>query len=419
MANGNTGFSIPGGYQPNILERIGAILGGQPDPIYKAQALDFESKMGMMKFQQGQEELKLKKEESERKAINDVLDFAVKFELDEETANNLIRGTPAIRNYFKGVDPDKLSFAPKKKGITVEWDFGEGELPNPLKPGEFAPKGRYAVTGVPTATGWKTIETIKAIKEPKGPSVGPDREALAQQAGFSSFADAPTDKKAEINIEVKRREDERIAQTGEKEGRLAGQFAQNLAMQERRLSQSEEKMRMLLPSQQKILTGNRTAIKTIDNYEKAFDDYVKESKGGTLSDLIRGGIVRNLNAQRAADLVFIEGRTPAEKTLAAEYNAMIGSVKSLTDEVGVLTDLDVPRIMGSFNPMVERGQFKANIAARRRMHQRSIDTSLEDYQAMGKDVSKFLQYGTKTQSREGPTETYERDPVTGKLKLKK
>ena len=53
------------------------------------------------------------------------------------------------------------------------------------------------------------------------------------------------------------------------------------------------------------------------------------------------------------------------------------------------------------------------------MHQRSIDTALEDYQAMGKDVSKFLEYGTKTQSREGPTETYERDPITGKLKLKK
>ena len=196
-------------------------------------------------------------------------------------------------------------------------------------------------------------------------------------------------------------------------------FQRSLEKQDERLELSERKARMLLPSQQKILTGNRTAIKTIDNYEKAFDDYIKESKGGAFSDMVRGGIAKNLTAQRAADLVFIEGRTPAEKKFAAEYNAMIGSVKSLTDEVGVLTDLDVPRIMGSFNPAVERGQFKANISARRRLHQRTIDTNLEDFQAMGKDISGFLESGTRTQSRETPVEAYERDPATGKLRLKK
>lgn len=177
---------------------------------------------------------------------------------------------------------------------------------------------------------------------------------------------------------------------------------------------NEERSRRLLPSQQKILTGNRVAIQTIDNYEKAYDEFIKESKGAALSDILRGGIAKNLNAQRAADLVLVQGRTPAEKKLAAEHNAMIGSVKTLTDEVGVLTNEDVPRIMASFNPAVERGQFKANIAARRRIHQRTIDTAMEDYQAMGKDVSGF-----KAQGGQKPVETYVRDPKTGKLTLQK
>src|SRR3990167_6791902 len=354
MSDGNAGFSIPGAYQPNILERVGAILQGQPDPIHKAQALDIEQKMGMMRLQQGQEELGLKKEEGNRKRINDLIDFVTKFDVPEEVATQMVRQIikhdPAAQSYFKGINPDDISIAPKKKGIKIEREFGDKELPDPSRPGQFMPKGRYEVIGVPTQTGWKIIEGIKSVKEPTGPSVGPDREALAQERGFISFADAPADKKTEINKKVKRREDERLALTEQNQGRLAGQFAQNLAMQEKRLTQSEEKMRMLLPSQQKILTGNRTAIKTIDNYEKAFNEYIKESGGGALSDIIRGGIAQNLNAQRAADLVFIQGRTPAEKKFAAEYNAMVGSVKSLTDEVGVLTDLDVPRIMGSFNP---------------------------------------------------------------------
>ena len=418
MANGNAGFSIPGIYQPNIMERLGAIMGGQPDPIHKAQALDIEQKMGMMKFQQGQEELGIKKGEAERKRVNDILDFITKFDVPEEVATKMVRDLikydPTAQSYFKGISPDEITVVPKTKGMTIEREFKEGELPDPSQPGQFMPTGRYKVEGRPGK--WTSI---LPSKEQRGPSVGPDREAIAQEKGFTSFADAPQDEKAKINVEVKRREDERLELTEKNQGRLAGQFAQNLAMQEKRLSQSEERMRMLLPSQQKILTGNRTAIKTIDNYEKAFDEFIKESKGGVLSDLVRGGIAQNLNAQRAADLVFIQGRTPAEKKFAAEYNAMIGSVKSLTDEVGVLTDLDVPRIMGSFNPAVERGQFKANLAARKRIHQRSIDTALEDYQAMGKDVSKFLESGTRTQARDAPAEVYERDPVTGKLRLKK
>lgn len=233
--------------------------------------------------------------------------------------------------------------------------------------------------------------------EDKSPSVGPDREALAQEMGYSSFSKVPTDQKTVINKEVKRREDERLAAGTAKEDRLASQFGvamskadQRIAQTDQRIALQEEQQRRILPSQQKVITGNKAAIATVNNYEKAYDEYIKESKGGALSDIIRGGIAKNLTAQRATDLVTIEGRTPAEKRLAAEYNAMIGSIKQLTDEPGVMTDADVPRIMGSFNPAVERGQFKANIQARRKIHQRAIDTQLEDLQAMGKDVSGFV-----------------------------
>src|SRR3990167_4635011 len=69
MPNGNAGFTIPGVYQPNIMERLGAIMGGQQDPIHKAQALDIEQKMGMsrMNMQTRKEEREKRKEEEDRK----------------------------------------------------------------------------------------------------------------------------------------------------------------------------------------------------------------------------------------------------------------------------------------------------------------------------------------------------------------
>lgn len=245
MADGNAGFSIPGVYQPNILERVGAILQGQQDPIHKAQALDIEQKMGMMRLQQGQQELGLKKEEGNRKRINDLLDFVTKFDVPEEVATEMVRQVikhdPAAQAYFKGINPDEISIAAKKKGIKIEREFGDNELPDPSRPGQFMPKGRYEVIGVPTKAGWKTIEGIKSVKEPKGPSVGPDREALAQEMGFPSFADAPTDKKTEINKEVKRREDERLKLQATQVNLQTGgqQFQQADTMRKEYLAQSK------------------------------------------------------------------------------------------------------------------------------------------------------------------------------------
>lgn len=224
--------------------------------------------------------------------------------------------------------------------------------------------------------------------ENRSPSVGTDREALAQELGFKSFADAPAKTKSEINTEVKRREDERIDLTERNQGRLAGQFAQNMSLQERRLALQEEQSRRLLPSQQKILTGNRNALNMIDSYEKAHDEMMKET-GGKLSQVIKGAIAKNQGINTLADVANISGGTPAERKFAGEYNSMIAGLKSLTEEVGVLTDSDAVRILKSFNPAVTNEQFKANIAARKKFHNRAFNTALEDYQSMGKDVSRF------------------------------
>jgi hypothetical protein len=275
------------------------------------------------------------------------------------------------------------------------YEAKEGEI---VFGGKSQPTGVYDFEGYPKDGKW-VVTKLEANKDE------------ATQKRFEERQDA-------IETRSLRSQEQSARQFQQAQSATESRFQQSLEVRDRAFDEQQRKNSMLLPSQQKVLTGNRTSIKTIDNYEKAFDDFIKDSKGGALSDMIRGGIAKNLTAQRAADLVFIEGRTPAEKKFAAEYNSMIGSVRSLTDEVGVLTNEDIPRIMGSFNPGVERGQFKANVAARRRTHQRVIDTALEDYQAMGKDISKFLEQGTRTQSREVPAETYERGP-DGKLRLKK
>jgi hypothetical protein len=86
-----------------------------------------------------------------------------------------------------------------------------------------------------------------------------------------------------------------------------------------------------------------------------------------------------------------KGRTPAEIKLAAKYNALVSNLRSLTNEVGVMTDQDAVRILGSFDPAQDRKQVVANIDARRKSHERTYSTNLEDLTAMGKDVSKFQQ----------------------------
>ena len=164
-----------------------------------------------------------------------------------------------------------------------------------------------------------------------------------------------------------------------------------MAMRDRQEDLRAEQHRRLLPSQQKQLTGDRIAIGMIDDYKKGFENFVKESNGSTLSDIFRGTIAKNKNVQKVDDLVSAKGRTPAEIELASKYNALIGNLRNLTNEVGVLTDADAVRILGSFDPAQDRKQVVANLDARRKSHERRFNTQLEDLQAIGKDVSKFIE----------------------------
>lgn len=300
-------------------------------------------------------------------------------------------GKEAIEEYDKIVAGGGIKEGADQKEVVKALDS--------LIPGwKFVTDEQKLQRGLPTKSVMEA--EAKAKIEQKPTDVGDEREALAQELGFKRFSELPPEKKKEINAEIKRRSDEKEALARDREGRLAGQFAQSIGMQEKRLALQEEQQRRLLPSQQKTLTSNKVAMETIDEFSSAYEDFIKESGGGPLSDMIRGGIAKNMNAQRAQDLVTVSGRTPAEKKLAARYNAIIGNIRNLTDEVGVLTDIDANRILGSFNPAQDKEQVRANLQARRQSHERTYNAQIQDYQAMGKDVSGFVKQGV-TKPKQG------------------
>lgn len=436
---------IPAGNAPkerSVMDIVNAsLLGGAVGMASARDPMAGFKVMEAMKNRELQEkQLEQEEERNAYRDIDNIFKVTANFE-DKEAAAKFVRAavkaSPALDKRFGGLIGDE-SFKLKvgdKNEIVIETEVKENEVKMPsgkvLPPGTYKltydansfqqgknPVPRKIETGKPQegATGELgkidqkdyTPESMKEYlktkdrsvlvpKDDKGPSVGNDREALALELGAKNFAALSPEQKKEVNAEVKRREDERLEVSEKREGRLAGQFAQNMSIQERRAAQTDERIRLqeeqqkrLLPSQQKTLTGNRTAKAAIDDYAQGYEEFIQESKGSTLSDIFRGAIAKNKNAQRAADLVTAEGRTPAEIKLAAKYNALVGNIRSLTDEVGVLTDVDAVRILGSFDPSLDRKQVRANLAARRKTHERAENAALEDYQAMGKDVSGFL-----------------------------
>jgi hypothetical protein len=114
---------------------------------------------------------------------------------------------------------------------------------------------------------------------------------------------------------------------------------------QRRLDLTEEQQKRLTPQQVGKVTADKTAIATINDYEAAYNDFVKENKG-VASTVLKASLAKNQGAQTIAEVTGIDGSTPAEKKLSAKYTALVGSLKSLTNEVGVLTDQDALRILG-------------------------------------------------------------------------
>jgi hypothetical protein len=215
-------------------------------------------------------------------------------------------------------------------------------------------------------------------------------------------AEAVGDRQDKTIAAAGERQDKSIAAQSERQDRqiavtMAGQQATNdrfLAMEgnrDAREARLQEQNRRILPSQQNDLTRNRVAMKTIDDFTEAYEEFAKESGGSPMSEVLRGAVAKNKTAQRAQDLATVTGRTPAEIKFAAKYNAIIGNMRTQTDEVGVMTDIDAERIMRSFDPTLAAPQVRANLRARRQSHERTYKTLLEDANAMGKDVSKFEQ----------------------------
>jgi len=151
----------------------------------------------------------------------------------------------------------------------------------------------------------------------------------------------------------------------------------------------ERQRQTILPSQQNQITTSRVQYKALSDYEKAYDEFIAGTKGGAVSDIFRGAIAKNRTAQKLSDVVMPEGRTEPERKLAAKYTALVSDLRYLTNEVGVLTDVDAMRILGALDPSGERKQVKANIEERKVGVKRTFDTLIQDLAAMDKDVSKF------------------------------
>jgi len=155
---------------------------------------------------------------------------------------------------------------------------------------------------------------------------------------------------------------------------------------DRRLALTEEQQRRLTPTQVKEFTGHQTTLAAINHYESAYNDLLKETNG-KFSAVFKGALAKNAKARTLAELSGITGGTPAEQKFAAEYTAMVSNLRNITTEMGVLTDVDAARILGSFDPAQTPGQVKANLLARRGTHERNANAMMDSLEKIGKNVT--------------------------------
>jgi hypothetical protein len=162
-----------------------------------------------------------------------------------------------------------------------------------------------------------------------------------------------------------------------------------------RLAIQKEQYEKATPSQIKDITAHQKVITVINDYEAAYNDLMKETKG-QLSAMFKGSLAQHRRAKSIYDLfdsggkpLPLTGGTEAEKNFAAKYTSIMGNLRSITDEVGVLTDIDAARNLGVFDPSVAPGQVKANLNAARQVRQRNLEVTLDTMEASGKNVSKL------------------------------
>jgi hypothetical protein len=164
---------------------------------------------------------------------------------------------------------------------------------------------------------------------------------------------------------------------------------------DKRLQLTKEQYERATPSQIKDITAHQKVITVINDYESAYNDLMKETKG-QLSAMFKGSLAQHRRAKSIYDLfdsggkiLPLTGGTDAEKNFAAKYTSIMGNLRSITDEVGVLTDIDAARNLGVFDPSVAPGQVKANLNAARQVRQRNLEVTLDTMEASGKNVSKL------------------------------
>ncbi|MGH9876242.1 MAG: hypothetical protein ACRD5H_01265, partial [Nitrososphaerales archaeon] len=189
-----------------------------------------------------------------------------------------------------------------------------------------------------------------------------------------------------------RREAQQVQQAAQFQqtfGRIMSQFAQSQADINRRDAEHQAALReereRLDPTDKKILRGNVQAIGLIDAYKASHENFMAVKGQTPISATLKGGLIKNSKAKAMTDVAGLTGGNPAEYAYAAEYNAVIAGLRTLTDEAA-LSQEDAIRNLQSFDPLVHPDQFRANLKARRSSYERSWRTTVDALRGQGKNT---------------------------------
>ena len=327
--------------------------------------------------------------------------------IQERSANRLDeaanRKTTAQDRIRKAMDPDKFQKDPTRSMLEMLPDLIEvdpnaatsiftlAQKTNADSGKKFA--ARIAGNIISQATDQKT-GVIDAAKVTAGMAAIGDPDVMDAIKGFMPFI---TEQGREERFQQgeARRESAQAQQANQFQqttARIMQSFAQAQAQQREMFDLNQkataDQRARLTPTETKPLRGNIQALNIIDAYQQSHSELMAETKGN-LSAVMKGVLTKNANAKTMADIGGLTGNTDAERKFSAEYNAVTAGLKSLTEEVGVLTDQDAVRILQSFNPAVPSKQFDANLAARRKVHERNWQMTTDELRAQGKNTKGY------------------------------
>ena len=296
---------------------------------------------------------------------------------DPETVNRFLKAyaesDPQLKETF-GHLLEGTTINPKSKKITLDREFGEGELTDPISKKPL-PAGAYKVSGDRFVDGKFQPDSI----EPS-PTLRKEEAAEATERRFQQ-------REERLAGEADIRHKENLAA----QERMSRQFmAAQQGMESRHaasLASADAERKRLETSQEQELNSSHTALNIIHNYQSAHQDLMAGTKG-KFSKQFQQGLALNAKAKTFAELARIAGTTPAEQQFAAEYNTVIGNLRSITPE-RQLSNEDALRNLQSFNPLATPSQLESNLTARTRSIVQGLTERTTRLKEQGKNVAGY------------------------------